>query len=303
MSTFMEYKAYLQNKGFTVLTVKIYIADAEEFASWFEKQNQEVLEPARVTTDALCSYRSYLQETLQHKASTVNRKLASVSSWLNWAVETEQIPFSPMSNVKYVSRERRAPIWLDKDQQQYLQQTMENDLRLAQMRYPKRWRTRRRDASLVIFMLNTGLLLSETISLRLEDIRISDDGGEVLVRQRGGRERSIPLKADVRESLREWLKVRPQDTDDYLWITTEEEANGRLTPRAVQRILMRYGQDAGIPKLTPQILRSTFARNLAEKNVGVEIIASLLGHSNLLSAQVFVDPMKLDERSQEAIGR
>jgi integrase/recombinase XerC len=292
---FPDYKAYLQNEDRSDLTIKVYVADVEAFSSWFEKQNQEVLELARVTPSDLRSYRQYLQETVRHKASTVNRKLASLASWLHWAVETEQITSNPMEKVKYISRVRQVPKWLDKNQQYALQRAMEKDLQLAKLRYPKRWLTRRRDVSLVTFMLHTGLRLSETAALKLDDIKMSDRSGEVLVRQgKGNKERVVPLKADTREALREWLKVRPQSTDNHLWLTTEVEENDMLTPRAFQRILKRYGQDAGIANLTPHVLRHTFAKNLADKKVGVEIIARLLGHNNLSTTQIYIQPGQTD---------
>lgn len=295
MTVFPDYKAYLQNEDRSDLTIKVYVADVEAFSSWFEKQNQEVLELARVTPSDLRSYRQYLQETRRHKASTVNRKLASLASWLHWAVDTEQITSNPMEKVKYISRVRQVPKWLDKNQQYALQRAMEKDLQLAKLRYPKRWLTRRRDVSLVIFMLHTGLRLSETAALTLDDIKMSDRSGEVLVRQgKGNKERVVPLKADAREALREWLKVRPQSTDNHLWLTTEVEENDRLTPRAFQRILKRYGQDAGIANLTPHVLRHTFAKNLADKKVGVEIIARLLGHNNLSTTQIYIQPGQTD---------
>lgn len=295
MTMFPDYKAYLQNEDRSDLTIKVYVADVEAFSSWFEKQNQEVLELARVTPSDLRSYRQYLQETVRHKASTVNRKLASLASWLHWAVETEQITSNPMEKVKYISRVRQVPKWLDKNQQYALQRAMEKDLQLAKLRYPKRWLTRRRDVSLVTFMLHTGLRLSETAALKLDDIKMSDRSGEVLVRQgKGNKERVVPLKADTREALREWLKVRPQSTDNHLWLTTEVEENDMLTPRAFQRILKRYGQDAGIANLTPHVLRHTFAKNLADKKVGVEIIARLLGHNNLSTTQIYIQPGQTD---------
>lgn len=79
MTVLSDYKAYLQNEDRSDLTIKVYVADVETFSSWFEKQNQEVLELARVTPSDLRSYRQYLQETRRHKASTVNRKLASLA--------------------------------------------------------------------------------------------------------------------------------------------------------------------------------------------------------------------------------
>jgi len=108
------------------------------------------------------------------------------------------------------------------------------------------------------------------------------------VRQgKGNKERAVPLNANARTAVREWLAVRPQSCTTHLWISTEEEGSGGLTPRAVQRVLKRYGQDAGILNLTPHVLRSTFAKNLADQHVGAEVIAQLIGHKYLNSTQIY----------------
>jgi site-specific recombinase XerD len=290
-----DYRSHLENEDHSDLTIKVYLSDVEAFAAWFGKTNREALEPARVTPSDLRSYRQHLQEELRQKASTVNRKLASLSSWLRWAVDSGQIAANPLDKVKYVNRVIASPKWLDKHEQYALQRAVEKDLQIAQLRYPKRWRTRRRDASLVVFMLNTGLRLSETTSVRLGDIEFTERKGQVLVRQgKGNKERAVPLNVEARAALREWLSVRPQGADDCLWIATEEDAAGGLTPRAVQRVLKRYGQEAGIPNLTPHVLRHTFAKNLADRHIGVEVIAQLLGHENLNTTQVYIKPNYMD---------
>jgi site-specific recombinase XerD len=236
-------------------------------------------------------YRQHLQNGLGLKANTVNRKLASLSSLMNWGIESGTISSNPTAKMKYVKQAVQSPKWLDKNEQYALQRTMEKDVQLAQLRYPKRWVTRRRDMSIVTFMLNTGLRLSETISLKLDDLEISERKGQVLVRQgKGNRERVVPLNADAREAVNEWLKVRPATACQRLWLSIESGTDEGLTGRAVQRVLKRYGQDAGIEKLTPHVLRHSFAKNLTNKGVGIEKVAQLLGHENLNTTQIYIKP-------------
>lgn len=58
----------------------------------------------------------------------------------------------------------------------------------------------------------------------------------------------------------------------------------------MQRVLKRYGEDAGIEKLTPHVLRHSFAKNLTNKGVGIEKVAQLLGHENLNTTQIYIKP-------------
>jgi site-specific recombinase XerD len=291
MNLLEQYKTHLENEDHSALTVAGYIADARLFITWFEKHNREDFALEQVTPSDVRAYRGHLQEAQRLKASTVNRKLAALSSFMNWAVESGHIPADPTAKLKYVKRTPHSPKWLDRNEQFALQREMERDLQIAQMRYPKRWLTRRRDASLVIFMLNTGLRLSEVIALNLDDIEMSERKGRVLVRRgKGNKERLVPLNTNAREALSEWLKVRPQTNCPKLWLSVESGDDDGMTARGIQRILKRYGQEAELPHLTPHVLRHSFGKNLADKGVGVEKIAQLLGHENLNTTQIYIKP-------------
>ena len=285
------YKTHLENEDRSALTVTGYVADARLFIVWFEKHNAETFKIESVTPSDVREYRQYLQEIQKRKANTVNRKLASLSSLMRWGIESGRVSSNPVAKMKYVKKVVQSPKWLDKNEQYALQRAMEKNLQLAQLRYPKRWVTRRRDVSIVIFMLNTGLRLSETVSLKLEDMEISERKGQVLVRQgKGNKERIVPLNSDAREALNEWLKVRPSSDCSRLWLSIESGTDQGLTGRAVQRVLKRYGEDAGIEKLTPHVLRHSFAKNLTNKGVGIEKVAQLLGHENLNTTQIYIKP-------------
>jgi len=291
MDLFNEYKDYLENEDRSKLTVIGYTTDMRLFMAWFEKQNSESFTLENITPTDVRAYRQYLQTTQGLKASTVNRKLASLASLMNWGKASGRISVDPTEKMKFVKKEKSTPKWLDKHEQFALQRIIEKDLQIAQLRFPKRWTTRRRDASIVIFMLNTGLRLSETIALNLEDLEISERKGKVLIRQgKGNKERVVPLNTEAREAVQAWLKMRPASNCRRLWLAVEGGSDQGLTSRTVQRILKRYGQEAGIGNLTPHVLRHSFAKNRINKGVGVEQVAQLLGHENLNTTQIYIMP-------------
>ena len=291
MDLLNEYKDYLENEDRSKLTVTGYTTDMRLFMAWFEKQNSESFTLENVTPTDVRAYRQYLQVSQGLKASTVNRKLASLASLMNWGMASGRISVDPTEKMKFVKKEKSTPKWLDKHEQFALQRIIEKDLQIAQLRFPKRWTTRRRDASIVIFMLNTGLRLSETIALNLDDLEISERKGKVLIRQgKGNKERVVPLNTEAREAVQAWLKMRPASNCRRLWLAVEGGSGQGLTSRTVQRILKRYGQEAGIGNLTPHVLRHSFAKNRINKGVGVEQVAQLLGHENLNTTQIYIKP-------------
>ena len=286
---------HLKEEGFSPFTQHGYENDIRHFIGKFEERNGEGFSVEGVTPLDILEHREYLQHTQRLKANSVNRKLSSISAFFRWAVKTGLIQVNPAQNIKAVRQSQSAPRWLNKREQFALLRTVEKDVQNAKLNYPKRWRTRQRDASIVQILLNTGIRLGELCALTLADIQLSERKGNLLVRHgKGNKEREIPLNAQARLALKKWLALRPERNNKYTWIAVEEESEGALSGRAIQRILARYGREAQIEKLTPHILRHTFAKNLVNQGVSLEKIAMLLGHSNLNTTRVYITPSKHD---------
>jgi integrase/recombinase XerC len=298
-----EFEQALNQQDISPLTRRGYLQDLRQFGNWFEQNSGEPFAPEAVTPTDIREYRQYLQVTLRRKANSINRKLAAISAFFRWAMKAGLISSDPTKDVKSVRQTTVAPRWLTKQEQYALQRAIEKDLQLSKLRYPKRWVTRRRDASLTLFLLNTGLRLSEARNLAIEDIQISERKGSLLVRNgKGNKQRRVPLNSQARKAVQEWLEVRPETASEYLWVAVEGEVDG-LSGRAIQRILARYGQETGLEGFTPHVARHTFAKNLVDSGVGLEKVASLLGHANLNTTRVYITPSEHDlELAVEKLG-
>jgi site-specific recombinase XerD len=176
-------------------------------------------------------------------------------------------------------------------------------MQLSRLRYPKRWVARQRDASMVLFLMHTGLRLHEALDQQLDDMQMSERKGLLLVRQgKGSKQRSIPLNADARKAINDWLAIRPKGNSNFLWTAVESEPGSTLSSRSVQRAIRRIGLDAGLEDLTPHVLRHTFAKNLVDSGVGLEKVAALLGHSSLNTTRVYITPNLQDlEKAVEQV--
>ncbi len=249
-----EFEEYLLENDKAVLTVKGYLSDLRCFVRWFEQTNGEAFTLQAVTPTDVREYRQFLLVVETHKANTVNRRLASLATLMKWAKESGKIEHDPTGNVHAVPQTNPGPRYLDKKEQYALQRAIEKDMQLARMRYPKRWVSRQRDAAMVVFLLHTGLRLSEALTLQLGDVQLAERKGQVLVRQgKGGRVRTVPLNVQARKAMQEWLAVRPGN-GSHVWVQVEGEPSDGLSNRSVQRVLVRIGQDAGLEHLTPHVL-------------------------------------------------
>ncbi len=285
------FKQHLTAQDMAELTINGYLTDIGLCARWFEQTNNEPFRPEAVTPTDLREYRQYLLINERRKASTVNRRFAALTAFMGWAVQQGLISQDPTQDVRHVPQVSPGPKYLDKKQQYALQRAIEKDVQLSRLRFPRRWVARQRDASLVIFLLHTGLRLQEALDLRLNDVQLSDRKGQVIVQQgKGGKQRSIPLNADARKALQDWLAARPKESGEYIWVPVETEPNGALSSRSVQRAILRLGQEAGLENLTPHMLRHSFAKNLVDSGTGLEKVAALLGHASLNTTRIYITP-------------
>jgi site-specific recombinase XerD len=300
---FVAFRVYLIERDRSQLTINGYLADLSHYRRWFEQTNGEPFSPQVVTPIDVREYRQFLLNVERRKASTINRRLAALSAFMAWAKQVGLIEHDPTQNIRNVAQVNGGPKYLDKKQQYALQRAVEKDVQLSRLRYPKRWVARQRDASLVVVLLNTGLRLQEALDLHLSDVQIGDRKGQINVRHgKGIKQRIIPLNADARKALQEWMEVRPKGISDFLWVAVENAAKGPLSGRSVQRVILRLGQDAGLENLTPHMLRHSFAKNLLDNGVGLEKVAALLGHSNLNTTRVYITPNQNDlEKAVECL--
>lgn len=295
-----DFQSHLADRDCAERTLRGYLSDLLQFADWFEQVNGEALRPERITPSDVKRYKDFLLNTQRRAASTINRRLAALSAFAKWAQQAGLIHSDPTVYVKSVKQVRRAPKWLNKSEQFALQRAIEKDLQVSRLRYPKRFTTRRRDASIALFLLNTGLRVGELIAMCLGDVQLSDRKGNVRVQNgKGRKQRQVPLNAEARAAIQDWFAVRPETDNDQVWVGVEGQSEG-LSARSVQRILERYATQAGLETLTPHTCRHTVAKNLLDSGVGLEKVAALLGHESISTTMIYVTPSAHD--LEQAVG-
>ena len=295
---FEAFEEFLQAHDRAPATVRGYRGDLRAFARWFEQTNGEPLTPEAVTPTDVKEYRGWLQRR-GLKAATVNRKLAAIRAWLEWIVREGRLDSNPAERVKSVKMLGAKPRWLTKREKYALQRAAEKILQTARIQYPKRWVVLVRDALLTLFLLNTGLRVDESVRLTESDITLTPRTGKVLVRRgKGNKQRVVPLNAEARKAVRQWLAVREEAgvKSDALWGMTEG-----LTARTVQRAVSRVAAEARL-EASPHVLRHTFAKSLVDAGVSLDKVAQLLGHANLDTTRRYTIPGERDlERAVESI--
>ncbi|MEK7601825.1 MAG: site-specific tyrosine recombinase/integron integrase [Patescibacteria group bacterium] len=154
-----------------------------------------------------------------------------------------------------------------------------------------------RDRAMLELLFSTGLRVSELCNLN-QDIDLSRD--EFSVRGKGDKVRVVFLSSSAKKAVSEYIKKRA-DMSDALFVSygpsfakaSEGKKGGnqdlnRLTPRSVERIVKQYAVKAGITrKVTPHVIRHSFATDLLSNGADLRSVQALLGHANIATTQVY----------------
>jgi integrase/recombinase XerD len=149
----------------------------------------------------------------------------------------------------------------------------------------------RRDRTLLLVAVQTGLRVSELVGLRCEDVELGR-GAHVRCLGKGRKERCTPLRKDAVKALRGWLRERNPQLCDPLFPSTR---GGPLGPDGVEHLLAKHLATArkkcsSLKKkhVTPHVLRHSAAMELLQAGVDRSVIALWLGHERPDTTQIYL---------------
>lgn len=149
-----------------------------------------------------------------------------------------------------------------------------------------------RDRAIMELLFSSGLRVSEMADLNRDHINL--ERREFMVRGKGQKDRPVFISPEAAGWVQRYLQSR---SDNYVplfihyWGSTHDLDDGsytRLSTRSIQRNIAKYGKLAGITKrVTPHILRHSFATNLLRNGADVRSVQAMLGHSDISTTQIY----------------
>lgn len=288
LETFINYLSV--ERGLSTHTLSAYSNDLNVLASFITENDPSTQTWKQVQESDLRAYLDDLDER-GYSAATKSRKIASTKSFFKFLKEEQLIEENPMSDVRQPRAGQSLPKALSIDEVD----------RLLDARSDKDTIEEARDMAMVELMYAAGLRVSELVGLNLRDVDL--DAGTVRTVGKGSKERVIPIYDTAAESIAEYITYsRPEhsrsESEEALFLNRR---GGRLTRQAYWLRLNKLAIKAGISsKITPHMLRHSFATHLLHGGASLRHVQELLGHSSIATTQIYTHLSNEHVRSEYA---
>ena len=249
----------LRIRNYSPRTIKVYVRCVALFAKYFHRS------PEELGQDEVRGYQRYLVEEKKSSWTFFNQTVCALRFLYGQTLRVDW----PVKQIPFPRQERRLPEVLS------LSEVAKFLSCVSALLY----------RTILQTIYGTGLRLAEALHLKPGDI----DSARMVIRVRQGKgkkDRYVTLSPTLLETLREYYKVyRPKGE----WLFPNRTGEYPIHPTAVQRASRKAAQVAGLNKrVTPHMLRHSFATGLLEEGTDLRTIQVLLGHGSLNTTAIYL---------------
>jgi integrase/recombinase XerC len=277
-----RYIDYLKfEKRYSAHTILAYHTDLDDFTKFLSLQYS--------VTDLLQAdhnlIRSWLISLIDNKITprSINRKLSTLKSFYRYCQRQDWIKNSPMLKVVAPRTSKQLPVFLTHDNLTDLLEKVEFTPDYAGSR----------DKMIITLFYATGIRRMELVQITSSDLDL--DKGTLKVLGKRNKERIVPLGENVISQLKDYLllrnefltenKLASENNNHSLFVTSKGfPVYSRLVYTIVHKYLSLIASNS---KLSPHVLRHTFATHMLDDGADLNAIKEILGHSSLAATQVY----------------
>jgi len=270
-------------KNLSSKTLKAYGTDLNQFKD-FLQSSCHLSEIEQVTKMEL---RDFLGSLSGLKPKSVKRKLAATKVFLNFLEFEDKVPVNPFRKMRIrIKEEKKLPSVMNvREITGILKKAYDNRQGKPEESYS--YFESIRNIVVIELLFSTGARVSEIANLKIQNIQL--DTGSILIKGKGNKERIIhvcnrePIMLLKKySSLR---KNRMNNSDENFLIN---RFSRKLSDQSIRNIVKKFVSKAGIGRrITPHVFRHSFATLLLEKGVDIRYIQTLLGHSSIVTTQLY----------------
>lgn len=246
------------------------------------------LDAAHVT-----DFLEWLEQQRHNTARTRNSRLAAIRSFFRYVALCEPAYALHCERIRAIPTKRhqkRAIDFLSPQEAQALVAAPDTSMWIG-----------RRDRTILLLLLQTGLRISELTALRRDSV-VLGTGAYVRCEGKGRKCRCTPLRPDVQQAVAAWIEEQQPAIEDPLLPSSR---GSRLSSDAAQRLIHKHSLKAAETcrsladkSVTPHVLRHSAAMALLQNGVDRSVIALWLGHESVETTQVYLHAdMQLKEQA------
>ena len=264
---FDKYEDYLNyEKNFSKHTVSAYLRDVKVFEKFLAQNDCKISN--EINYSFIRQWIVSLSEKRYSKTS-INRKIASLKSYFNFLVNIDIIESSPLKGHKNLKSSSKIVIPFSEDE---IMQVFENfnDSKISD-----------RDKLIIEIFYSTGLRREELINIKIQDIFLQE--GLIKILGKRSKERMIPILPSLSKNLKNFISNN--NNSNYLFETKKLK---KISVSTVYRLINKYFRLVSSKvKVSPHVLRHTFATHMLNNGADINTIKEILGHSSLSSTQIY----------------
>jgi tyrosine recombinase XerC len=276
------YAFFLKNeKNYSNYTIVSYRNDLIQFFNYLKLYR--ILKDDKieyVDRSVMRKYIVYLKKS-DYSARSISRKISTVRSFFKFCLREGIIKVNPTINLITPKIDKKLPYFL------YLQEVnklIETPLKNTIFGI--------RDRAILELLYGTGIRVGELVNLNICNIDLYEK--TIIVFGKGSKERILPLGNPSIMAIQEYLTSRNLFEKKIFVNKNDLEAlflnrlGGRLTTRSIRRIIIKYMKMAGLnKKISPHVLRHSFATHLLGGGADLRSVQELLGHKSLSTTQIY----------------
>jgi len=279
MNYFEYFSSFLIDiKGYSKYTEISYLKDLSDFEKFIKKEElaTDLLNFKRRRIPGY--YLSFLEEEGFSK-KTIARKISSLKTFYKLMKKEGYIERNFFEEIKPPKIPKRLPKIINNSEIEYLFDSINITTVLGFRNY-----------LILEFLFSCGLRSSELVDLKVKDVLISRK--QILIHGKGAKDRYLPMHDNMIFKINEYLKYHRIK----LAIKKEKEAENfflnykgeKLSNRGLQKIIKKIVDDAKETfKLSPHMLRHSFATELLNNGADMRSVQELLGHQHLKTTQIY----------------
>lgn len=263
-----DFKNFIESeKKYSKHTVSAYVNDLEEFNKFLKINSVKLNEKLNYSF-----VRQWIVELSENGLSSrsINRKISSLKSYFNFLIAINKLNVSPLKLHRNLKVEPKIIIPFNEREMDKVFEIFNNNSGKLD-----------RDFLIIEILYSTGIRRDELINLKFEDIYFEQ--GLIKVLGKRNKERLVPVLPNLLSKIKKYSSNN--SINSYLF----KSKNGKkISPSTIYRIVKKYfRQISSKNKISPHVLRHSFATHMINNGADINSVKEILGHSSLASTQIY----------------